>query len=242
MSYDKTIGYSSIEDEEVNSAELGRIIAINFSLVTEFRKINKDTKILVAGTGQGYEAREIKSQFGCTVIGVDNMMHDSHMISENGFILDRQDLTHLKFENEYFDIIYCNHVLEHVGDHKAVVKELYRVLKKDGVVFMGFPNKSRLLGYISSHQKISFADKIKWNANDIKLKLQGKFENNLGAHAGFDEKEFIKDFGELFSKIKVIRFDYMLNKYKKYQSLIKMLRFLKIDNYLFPSNYFVCLK
>ncbi len=44
----------------------------------------------------------------------------------------KMDLTNLTFENNYFDIIICSHVLEHIDDDKLAMKELYRVLKEKG--------------------------------------------------------------------------------------------------------------
>lgn len=35
-------------------------------------------------------------------------------------------------ENESYDYIICSHVLEHVQDDKKAIRELYRILKKDG--------------------------------------------------------------------------------------------------------------
>lgn len=42
------------------------------------------------------------------------------------------DITAIKFENESFDVVICNHVLEHIPDDKKAVSELQRILKKDG--------------------------------------------------------------------------------------------------------------
>ncbi|MFX1311015.1 MAG: methyltransferase domain-containing protein [Promethearchaeota archaeon] len=42
------------------------------------------------------------------------------------------DLTQLTFENNYFDIIICSHVLEHISNDKLAMQELYRVLKING--------------------------------------------------------------------------------------------------------------
>lgn len=44
----------------------------------------------------------------------------------------KADITDLPFENESFDVILCNHVLEHIPDDEKAMKELYRVLKKGG--------------------------------------------------------------------------------------------------------------
>jgi SAM-dependent methyltransferase len=42
------------------------------------------------------------------------------------------DLTKLSFEENYFDIIICSHVLEHIPNDQLAMQELYRVLKKGG--------------------------------------------------------------------------------------------------------------
>ena len=38
----------------------------------------------------------------------------------------------MPFEDEYFDFIMCNHVLEHVDDDIKALEEIKRVLKKGG--------------------------------------------------------------------------------------------------------------
>lgn len=44
----------------------------------------------------------------------------------------KADICHLPFENETFDVILCNHVLEHIPDDTKAMSEMYRVLKKGG--------------------------------------------------------------------------------------------------------------
>jgi SAM-dependent methyltransferase len=49
------------------------------------------------------------------------------------------DITKIDFEDNHFDILICNHVLEHVPDHLLALKEIARVLKKNGVAIMQTP-------------------------------------------------------------------------------------------------------
>jgi SAM-dependent methyltransferase len=42
------------------------------------------------------------------------------------------DITKIPFEDSYFDVILCNHVLEHIPDDIKAMTELYRVMKKGG--------------------------------------------------------------------------------------------------------------
>ena len=44
----------------------------------------------------------------------------------------RADICNLPFEDNEFDVIFCNHVLEHIPDDKKAMAELYRVMKPHG--------------------------------------------------------------------------------------------------------------
>ncbi|HEX9853612.1 MAG TPA: class I SAM-dependent methyltransferase [Woeseiaceae bacterium] len=49
------------------------------------------------------------------------------------------DVTRLPFRSEAFDLILCNHVLEHVPRDLAAMGEIRRVLKKDGLSILQVP-------------------------------------------------------------------------------------------------------
>ncbi|MFN5181627.1 MAG: class I SAM-dependent methyltransferase [Bacteroidota bacterium] len=44
----------------------------------------------------------------------------------------KMDLHHTPFEDNIFDVVFCNHVLEHVEDDRQCMKELYRIIKPGG--------------------------------------------------------------------------------------------------------------
>jgi hypothetical protein len=44
----------------------------------------------------------------------------------------KADICNLPFDDARFDVILCNHVLEHIPDHKKALKELFRVMKPGG--------------------------------------------------------------------------------------------------------------
>lgn len=44
----------------------------------------------------------------------------------------KADICNLPFENNSFDIIFCNHVLEHIPDDTKAIQELFRVMKPNG--------------------------------------------------------------------------------------------------------------
>jgi SAM-dependent methyltransferase len=49
------------------------------------------------------------------------------------------DVTNLEFDNNMFDSIICNHVLEHIPDDMKAMAELYRVLKPSGWAILQVP-------------------------------------------------------------------------------------------------------
>ncbi len=56
----------------------------------------------------------------------------------------KADILDLPFEDESFDVIFCNHVLEHIEDDKKAMSELYRVMKKGGWGIFQVPMKNSL--------------------------------------------------------------------------------------------------
>jgi SAM-dependent methyltransferase len=48
-------------------------------------------------------------------------------------------VTALPFESDSFDLILCNHVLEHVPDDRLAMRELRRVLRMTGLAFLQVP-------------------------------------------------------------------------------------------------------
>jgi len=51
----------------------------------------------------------------------------------------KADLCNLPFKDETYDLILCNHVLEHIIDDIKAMKEIYRVLKKGGKAILQVP-------------------------------------------------------------------------------------------------------
>ncbi len=51
----------------------------------------------------------------------------------------KADICDLPFEDNSFDLVFCNHVLEHIPDDKKAMSELYRVLKKGGTGIFQVP-------------------------------------------------------------------------------------------------------
>ncbi len=160
-------------------------------------------RILVVGCGAGSEAGELAKLPDTEVTGIDigaefRFDHDNNKPAIL-ITMDAQDLT---FENETFSMIYSFHALEHIPDYRKALSEMCRVLKTGGHFIIGAPNSERLIGYIGSGA--SLGQKIAWNLNDLRMRLAGRWRNDLGAHAGFSERELVAMCESTFGMCKAI--------------------------------------
>lgn len=60
----------------------------------------------------------------------------------------KADICQLPFEDNSFDMILCNHVLEHIPDDQKAMQELYRVLRPGGLGIFQIPqDRSRAITF-----------------------------------------------------------------------------------------------
>ena len=57
---------------------------------------------------------------------------------------ERIDVTALRFDDSTFDLVICNHVLEHVPDDRRAMREIARVLKPGGEAILLVPDVATL--------------------------------------------------------------------------------------------------
>ena len=51
----------------------------------------------------------------------------------------KADICNLPFEDNSYDVIFCNHVLEHIPDDTKAMQELLRILKPNGMAILQIP-------------------------------------------------------------------------------------------------------
>jgi SAM-dependent methyltransferase len=194
------------------------------------------SKMLVVGCGDGREARALANALRCNVTGIDlRDKFDPQAAAE--VRLQRGDATALPFAAHEFDFIYSYHVLEHIPRYRDAISEMNRVLARNGGLWIGTPNRARLVGYIGSN--VTMRQRIKWNASDWSARLRGRFRNELGAHAGFTLSELSGELRAVFSHVEDATLDYYLALYPHRARMVRLLHNSGLGTYLFPSIYFV---
>ncbi len=58
------------------------------------------------------------------------------------------DATAIPFDDGSFDLVFCNHTLEHIVPYQACISEMLRVTRPGGFLYLAFPNRDRLVDEI----------------------------------------------------------------------------------------------
>lgn len=105
------------------------------------RFVPKCNRLLDVGCGDGIIAYFLKEKVK-QIYGVDNLSKDLQKAKKQGLQtrLVNIDKEKLPYANNYFDAITSLDVVEHVLDPRFHLKEMYRVLKKKGVLIISTPN------------------------------------------------------------------------------------------------------
>ena len=119
----------------------------------------------------------------------------------------KTDIRDLVFEDESFDFIICNHVLEHIDDELKAMQELYRVLRKGGRAILQVPMDYNLEETYEDLSITSSKEREKHFGQYDHLRLYGKDYPKRLEKAGFKviSDEFVKSFDS--EKIERYRFD-----------------------------------
>lgn len=133
--------FSDCWESKINNKETQKRLRIVYGKLLEKNDI-KGKKFLEIGCGLGYFSKEA-FKLGARVTGVDigpKLIKISKKKTPNAsFIV--ADASSLPFKNETFDVVLSTEVIEHINKQVIVIKEMFRVLKKGGVLIITTPNR-----------------------------------------------------------------------------------------------------
>lgn len=177
--------------------------------------VEKDAHILDLGCGIGLSLHVLAQIFPNTVgCDVDEKALNVcrkilKEVGVDGIDLKKYDGRELPFPNNSFDAVLSIEVVEHVKNPKPMLKEIKRVLKRDGVLIITTPNK---YWPIETHYKLPFLSYLPQKIADYYVKISGRGEK-------YDVYELsYKSFSRLIDKdfkYKDITFD-IIKRYKEF--------------------------
>jgi SAM-dependent methyltransferase len=133
---------------------------------------NQEIKILDAGTGYGqYTYFMSKKLLPCGIKAIDikdDWIKDCRIFfgqkKIENVIFETEDLTQIKYENE-FDLIICVDVMEHIQNDLLVFQNFYKALKNNGYLLINTPSifggsdvhSENDKSFISEHIRIGYS-------------------------------------------------------------------------------------
>src|SRR6267154_6758002 len=116
----------------------------------------------------------------------------------------REDISKLSFGDRSFGVVIANHVLEHVADDRAAMKEIFRVLEPGGLAVLQTPYSDKLTRTFEDDSIRDDAGRLQAFGQEDHVRLYGKDLFSRLQDAGFvskvlDHDAVLKDYdGSLY--------------------------------------------
>lgn len=133
------LSYSNGKDEKFVSQNKWREMTFKKSMKL-INKYAKKGRLLDIGTAGGAFLHVAKKD-GWNVYGIEpNKWLCDWGLKHYGIKINPGTLFDYKYPDNYFDLITLWDVLEHVGNPIKMLKECHRILKKDGILLINYPD------------------------------------------------------------------------------------------------------
>lgn len=101
----------------------------------------KGETILDVGCGEGITLGKIIQHFPeKNIKGIDNSQENVTICRKYNLPVEPGDVYELNFKDNSVDTCILSEVIEHLNDYATALKQIYRVLKKGGLLILLFPN------------------------------------------------------------------------------------------------------
>lgn len=159
-------------------------------------RINTGCRLLDLGCGTGFIINLAKDLFD-EIHGVDV---SAGMLAEidtscADITLHNQDASNLPFEDSYFDAITSYAFIHHLEDYKTVLKEAYRVLKPNGVIYIDLEPNRRYVHCAEQYKNVEFLNYSEIAQREIKAicEVENRAEENYEINKDiFNASEYIR--------------------------------------------------
>ena len=145
--YDKDWdGYASTIVARKQAPEWAVLREARLSHYREFFRVGPDDRVLDAGCGHGeYSVFALKD--GARVWAFDysqKMVEQTRQAIRDDDLhveeVTRASVTEIPYPDDHFDVVFCLAVLDHLADRDGALRELVRVLRPGGRLYLDVPN------------------------------------------------------------------------------------------------------
>ena len=175
-----------------------------FKPIVKYIKKIETGKVLDVGCAYGFMLKRFPDSF--QKFGIDVSKYAISVAKKrlsSATLKIRSAEEKLPFEEDFFDMILFNDVLEHLENPKIALENIYKVLKKDGILYITTPNlnivRKKIFRYADEkeHHISLFSDssltsllnslgfKIAEHWTFINLLVYVRFKSNLGTESAF---------------------------------------------------------
>jgi len=116
----------------------------------------------------------------------------------------KADICNLPFTDNKFDVILCNHVLEHIPDDTKAMQELYRVLKPEGMGIFQIPQDLKRAKTFEDNSITNKKERAKIFGQYDHVRVYGRDYFNKLRSIGFKVEEV--DYTATLSEQDIIRY------------------------------------
>ena len=115
-------------------------------------------KVLDAGCGDGINLLGLnniarKRSWDISIYGSDYNPIRLERAAHFSFVKEtvESSLDDIPYADDWFDVVLCNHVIEHIPQDKKVLLELKRIIRPGGLFILGVPNEGCALAQLRNH-------------------------------------------------------------------------------------------
>jgi len=122
-------------------------------LLDKFEQFRQTNNILDIGCGDGYFLEAAKNR-GWNVYGTEFTDEAIEILNSKGIKSNQGKLEASNYQNEMFDVITSFEVLEHIHNPTEECTNIYKILRKKGLIYITTPNFNSFSRYFLKHWNI----------------------------------------------------------------------------------------